>query len=325
MRNAKELVRATKPFAREIRWRSWWSLFSTLGLLALMIYITCLNIAWYLRLPASIVSGLTMVRLFVVYHDYQHGTILRNSFLAKAILEVCGLLMLTPRSIWRHSHNYHHTRNSRLHATGIGSFEVMTTLAFSRASWTRRFTYSMSRHPLIILMGYLTVFLFGMCLYPVVRRPKKHADCGLAFLLHVSIVTALAIFAPAMLFWTLLLPMIIGTLLGSYLFYAQHNFPEARFQDGNSFDFVNAALTSSSFIPMNPVMRWFTGNIGYHHVHHLNAHIPFYRLPEAMARLPELQSPRVTYLWPLAIYRCLRLKLWDPEKQRLVPFAAAKI
>jgi len=112
--------------------------------------------------------------------------------------------------------------------------------------------------------------------------------------------------------------------VGSYLFYAQHNFPAARYQEGGAFDFVEAALTSSSYIPMNPLMRWFTANIGYHHVHHLNAHIPFYRLPEAMAKLPELQSPAMTYLWPTEIYRCLRLKLWDPEKQRLVRYSGLR-
>src|SRR5439155_7141085 len=107
------------------------------------------------------------------------------------------------------------------------------------------------------------------------------------------------------------------TALGSYLFYAQHNFPGARFQEGDAWDYTAAALTGSSYIAMNPVLRWFTGNIGYHHVHHLNAGIPFYRLPEAMAQMEELQSPGVTTLSPLGVYRCLRLKLWDPEGQRL--------
>jgi omega-6 fatty acid desaturase (delta-12 desaturase) len=262
-----------------------------------------------------------MVRMFTIYHDHQHGTILRRSALADILLRAYGLLLLTPPSIWRRTHAYHHSRNGRLQAAGVGSFRVMTTRAFARASRRRRFAYALSRHPLTILAGYATVFLYGMCLRPLLLRPREHADAALALLLHAALVTALAVWAPALLLWALLLPLGVATALGSYLFYAQHNFPRARFQEKGAWDSAAAALTGSSYIPMNPVLRWFTGNIGYHHVHHLNAHIPFYRLPEALARLEELQSPGVTYLTPLGIYRCLRLKLWDPEKQRLVDFA----
>jgi len=121
----------------------------------------------------------------------------------------------------------------------------------------------------------------------------------------------------------LLMPMAIITCLGSYLFYAQHNFPGVIRRDGSDWDHVHAALCSSSYMKMGPVMNWFTGNIGYHHVHHLNAKIPFYRLPEAMAGLEELQTPVVTTLTLRDIVGCLRLKLWDPEQSRLVTFREA--
>ncbi|HYV39054.1 MAG TPA: fatty acid desaturase [Gemmataceae bacterium] len=324
MRNAKharELMRSTKPFAREVAWRSWWHFWSTLAVLASLLAITCFDIFWVLRLGVSILAGLTMVRMFIVFHDHQHGTILRGSTLADIILWMIGMLLLTPRSVWRHSHDYHHHRNARIQATGIGTFPLMTTQAFAQASWWRRLAYAVSRHPLTILAGYLTIFIFGMCIYPLLLRPRKHLDSALALVIHVALVTALAIFAPGVLLWTLMVPLGLATALGSYLFYAQHNFPDAHFQDATSFDFFTAALTASSYIPMNPVMRWFTGNIGYHHVHHLNARIPFYRLPEAMAQLKILQSPGKTSLGPIGIYRCLRLKLWDADKQRLVNFA----
>ena len=321
MRTASELVRATKPFAREVRWLSWWHFWSTLVALAGLLALACLDVPWWGRLPVSILAGLTMVRMFVIYHDYQHGTILGNSRLAAVVLAVYGLLLLAPRSIWRHTHNHHHRHNGRLHATGIGSFPLMTTQAFARAGRLRRFGYVLSRHPLTILAGYATIFLYGMCLYPLWFRPRQHADAALALLLHAALVTVLAAVAPALLLWTLLLPLGVATALGSYLFYAQHNFPGARFQEGCDGDYAATALAGSSYIPMNPALRWFTGNIGYHHVHHLNARIPFYRLPEAMAGLEELQSPGVTTLSPLGVYRCLRLKLWDPERQRLVNFA----
>jgi omega-6 fatty acid desaturase (delta-12 desaturase) len=321
MRTAGELVRATHPFAREVRWRSWWHFWSTLAILTGLLSLTCLDVDWWWRLPASVLAGLTVVRMFTIYHDHQHGTILRGSRLADVLLGAFGLLLLTPPSIWRRTHHYHHSHNGRLQAAGVGSFRVMTTGAYARASRRRRLGYALSRHPLTILAGYVTLFLYGMCLAPFLLRPRQHADGAVALLVHAALVATLAVFAPALLLWTLLLPLALAMALGTYLFYAQHNFPAARFQEKGAWDFADAALAGSSFMVMGPVMRWFTGNIGFHHVHHLNARIPFYRLPEAMAHLEELQSPSSTSLSPLAVYRCLRLKLWDPGRQRLVDFA----
>jgi omega-6 fatty acid desaturase (delta-12 desaturase) len=109
------------------------------------------------------------------------------------------------------------------------------------------------------------------------------------------------------------------------LFYAQHNFPDCRLYHREEWSHARAAMSSSSFIKMNGLMHWFTGNVGFHHIHHLNAKIPFYRLPEAMANMPELRSPGTTSLHPTDVWSCLRLNLWDPTKQRLVTFREAGI
>src|SRR5262245_8175697 len=245
MRAASGLVLATGPVAHEVRWLSWWHLWSTLAALAGLLGLTCLEAPWWCRLPASLLAGLTLVRLFALYHDHQHGTILRGSALADVLLGVYGLLLLTPPSVWRYAHHYHHRHNARLHAAGIGSFPLMTTRDYARASRWRRFTYALSRHPLTILAGYATVFLYGMCLYPLLVRPRQHADAALALGLHAALAAALALFAPALLLWTFLLPLLVATALGSYLFYAQHNFPGARFQEGGAWDFAAAALAGS--------------------------------------------------------------------------------
>jgi omega-6 fatty acid desaturase (delta-12 desaturase) len=108
-------------------------------------------------------------------------------------------------------------------------------------------------------------------------------------------------------------------MLGSYLFYAQHNFPGVVFRNNVDWSYTDAALESSSYMAMNPFLEWVTANIGYHHIHHLNSRIPFYRLPEAMAKIPELQTAKVTTLKPSDIIACLRLKLWDPTQNKMVP------
>jgi acyl-lipid omega-6 desaturase (Delta-12 desaturase) len=177
------------------------------------------------------------------------------------------------------------------------------------------------RHPLTIALGYFTIFAYGMCLSPFLRAPKKHWDAAMALLLHV-LVSAFVIWHEGVAAWffVFFLPLAVAMASGAYLFYAQHNFPDIHVQGRHEWSYGKAALESSSYMEMGPVMRWFTGNIGYHHVHHLNSMIPFYRLPEVMAAIPELQDPGKTSLHPRDIAACFRLKLWDAERGEMVGY-----
>ena len=121
------------------------------------------------------------------------------------------------------------------------------------------------------------------------------------------------------------IPHFIGCAIGTYLFYAQHNFPGVSFEEKSGWTYEKAALESSSYMVTGPVMGWFTANIGYHHVHHLNSRIPFYRLPEALRGIPELQRAKTTSLHPGNIYRCLRLKVWDVETQRMISLSEIRL
>jgi acyl-lipid omega-6 desaturase (Delta-12 desaturase) len=319
-----DLVLATKPYAQEQRWRSWWHFFSTLAIVLGLFILNSLGSHWLYRLPVGILTGLVLVRVFVLYHDYLHGAILERSWFADVFFTVFGLLALSPRSIWKRSHDHHHHHNGQYFGTGAGTFKLMTVREFARAPRWRRLAYAFERHPLTILFGYLTVFLVGMCLLPFLMNPKRYWDAGFALVLHAAIIATLAIYTPAALFYAFLLPISIACAVGSYLFYAQHNFPSAEYHDCDHWDYVVAALRSSSCLRGGTLTHWFTGNIGYHHVHHLNSRIPFYRLPEAMAGIPELQSPGTTSLHPREIWRCLQLKLWDPDLKRLVGFRVTR-
>ena len=171
-----------------------------------------------------------------------------------------------------------------------------------------------------MVLGYLTIFAYGMCLRSLWVSPRRHWDSALSLVLHGVLIAALAAIGWEVLVCSLLLPFTVACGLGAYLFYAQHNFPGVMLRDREDWNYVTAALESSSYIKMNTIMSWFTGNIGYHHVHHLNSRIPFYRLPEAMGALSELQSPHTTTLRPRDVAGCLRLKLWDTSKQQMVGF-----
>jgi omega-6 fatty acid desaturase (delta-12 desaturase) len=280
---------------------------------------TLWNFLFVGRIVCSLLSGLLILRFFVIYHDQQHHAILPRSRLAEALMRIFGILALTPSSVWRSSHNHHHKNNSKLRGSHIGSFPIMTKANFLNSSRVKRFKYLFMRHPLTILFGYVFVFFHGMCLYPFLKRPREHHDCLIAFVAHVAIAVAIVyLFGWLGLLLTFLVPYFIADALGSYLFYAQHNFPTVSFNDNAGWTYDKAALESSSFMKTGLIWSWFTANIGYHHIHHLNARIPFYRLPEAVSAIPELKNPRTTSLHPMDIIRCLRLKVWDVESQRMV-------
>lgn len=321
MRTHKELLIATRAFAREDRALSWWHVLSTLAVAGLLLAVICSEWSLFLRVPASITLGLVIVRLFVLYHDHQHGAILADSRVADWLMRGFGLLILSPSSGWTRSHDHHHTHNSKLSGPNVGSFPLMTVEEYRGASRLERIGYAIERHPLSILFGYATVFFYGMCVRPLIANPRRHMDGGVAIVLHASLLVWLGLQEPDDLWLAALVPCSVASCLGAYLFYAQHNFPQASIQPVTEWNYVRAALDSSSYIPMGPVMRWLTANIGYHHVHHLNSHIPFYRLPEAMAALPELQSPRMVTLHPRDVAECLKLRLWDPAAGRLVPWS----
>lgn len=314
MRKGKALILATKPYAKEERSKSWWYMLSTLALL-LGLMSVALWAPWFgVRLAAGILQGLVIVRFFVIYHDYLHHTILQKSGLANAIMTAFGIYILAPKSIWKRSHDYHHSHNSKLFSASIGSYPVATRKKFERMSAGERREYLAIRHPLTILLGYFSMFMFGMCINSLTSSPRRHLDSLLALLLHAAFITLSIVFLGWQAWLTgIMIPFFISTAIGAYLFYAQHNFPGVIFQATEDWAYETAALKSSSYMKTNAFWAWVTANIGYHHIHHLNSRIPFYKLPQVMKDFPELQQATVTTLSLKDIRACLRLKIWDPE------------
>jgi omega-6 fatty acid desaturase (delta-12 desaturase) len=267
------------------------------------------------------VLGLTLVRGFVLFHDYEHGAILRGQAWAKPVYDAFGLLVLTPPKVWRDTHNYHHAHNAKLVGSHIGSYPTLSVAIWNKLSPSDRRAYALARNGFTILFAYLTVFLIGMCVSPLRRDARRNRSAWAALGLHVVLAAlAFALGGAEGLLLGFLFPLNVAFVTGAYLFYAQHNFEGVKLRGRHEWEFTRAALEASSYMPMGPAMRWFTAEIGYHHVHHLNSRIPFYRLAEAMDAIPELQHPGVTRLRPRDVWACLGLKLWDAEAQQMVPF-----
>jgi acyl-lipid omega-6 desaturase (Delta-12 desaturase) len=314
----KQLILATKPFAKENRSKSWLYTLSTLALIGLTFAGILLIPYLAVKIILSLLAGLLLVRMFVIYHDHQHHTILIKSPVANFIMTAFGIYMLAPTSIWKRSHDHHHNHNSKLFSASIGSFPIATRQKFSGMSSREKAIYLAIRHPLTISLGYLSMFVGGMCIGSFFSAPKRHWDALFALILHIAAAVCIILFLDWQS-WLLIyfIPFTIACGLGSYLFYAQHNFPGVTFATNKEWAYEKAALESSSYMSMNPIMQWFTGNIGFHHIHHLNSKIPFYRLPEVMGHFPELQRCKTTSLKIKDVVACLRLKIWDTEKNRM--------
>lgn len=315
----KQLILATRKYAKEDRAKSWRVLLSTSVLLMASYAGAIVNFHIVPQIACALLAGLISVRMFIIYHDYLHGTILRHSGFANAIFTLYGMFILAPVSIWRRSHDYHHAHNSKLYTSSIGSFPLTTKDKFLAASKSDRRIYLFIRHPLTIAFGYVFVFLWGMCLRTLTKSADKHIDALLAIIFHYGIGAAIyLVFGMQGFLLGFLFPALLNSAIGAYLFYAQHNFPSASHKRKEDWNYVYAALHSSSYIKMSKLMQWFSGNIGYHHIHHINPRIPFYNLPRVFKEMEEFQHPATTSLLPWDIYRCFRVKVWDPGVGKMV-------
>lgn len=312
------LVRATRPYAQEDVGRSRWLLAQTLMILVLL-HTGIIFAPMWAKPIFSVVTGGVYVRLFIFYHDFLHGAQLTTHWLTRFLMHGVGYLMLTTTGVWRETHDFHHRCNARVIGSGIGSFPVVTLKMWEKMSPRDRRLYKILRHPMTIVFGYVTVFMLGMSIAPFRRDPKKHWQSLLALVIHIAAIVGVGLWMGWwQAFFSIVLPLAVSMAAGSYLFYVQHNFPDVTYFERRAWKFDQAAIRSSSMFDMPRWAHWFTGNIGYHHIHHLNHRIPFYRLPEVYEAIEELQQPGRTTWRPRDIKACLSLAVWDAERARMI-------
>ncbi len=292
-----------------------------LGLFALMVLLA--DRAYWASLLLAIPAGGLLVRFFIIQHDCGHGSFLGTRGANDTLGRAMSVLTLTPYGLWRREHAMHHAGSGNLERRGVGDIETMTVDEYLAAGWFRRLRYRVYRNP---------AFLFGLGvpLYFVVvqRSPWGH---GLPFRdawksttgLNVSIAVvygALAWFIGPLTMLLVLLPIVfVASAAGGWLFFIQHQFEQTHWEPSNAWDFQTAAIHGSSYYVLPKILQWFTGNIGLHHIHHLNSMIPNYRLQECMDALPALAS--VNRLTLIESLRCVRYTLWDPVNRRLIAFS----
>ncbi len=321
---ARALARRLNKFNTPSGARSVFEIAVTIGplaLIAVLAWVAFNRHIWWGVLLAAPAAGF-LVRLFMIQHDCGHGAFFPWKRLNDWVGRALGVLTLTPYDYWRKAHALHHAASGALDRRTLGGIDTLTVSEYLALPRLKRIGYWLYRHPLVMFgLGPAFVFIlqhrvpFGMMRegwrpwISVLATNLGIAAFVAALILVFGLLPFLLVFLPATL---------LAASAGVWLFFVQHQFEETHFARSDSWTFHTAALRGSSHYDLPAVLRWFTGNIGVHHVHHLNSHIPFYRLPQVLHAEPELRSlGRLTFL---ASFRCVGLALWDESSRRLITF-----
>jgi omega-6 fatty acid desaturase (delta-12 desaturase) len=278
--------------------------------------------SWWLSLAVSVPAAGFLVRLFMIQHDCGHGTLFRQRWVNDWIGRVIGAVTLTPYGHWRHSHNVHHAGSGNLDRRGIGDINTLTVDEYRQCTRWQRLGYRLYRHPAVMFgVGPAYLFLIQHRL-PVGAMRQGWRPWLSAMGTNIAIAAIVVTTIWFVGWWPFLLVHLPITLLaasiGVWLFYVQHQFEHTFWAEAAAWTQPEAALHGSSHYALPGVLRWFTANIGIHHVHHLCSRIPYYRLTSVLRAHPELaEVGRLTLMQSL---RCVPLVLWDEEQRRLISF-----
>jgi omega-6 fatty acid desaturase (delta-12 desaturase) len=302
--------------------RAWWQLTNTLGLYALIWYLTyrSLAVSYWLAAPLTILGGGVLVRVFIIFHDCGHGSFFKSKAANDVVGFITGMLTFTPYYHWRWEHAIHHASAGNLDKRGTGDVWTLTVQEYLGASRWTRFAYRLARNP-VVLFVIAPLFLFVV----LQRFPSETANprerrsvywMDLAILAQALALSALFGFGT---YWAIQLAMMaVAGSAGVWMFYVQHQFEDVNWERGDEWDFTAAALQGSSYYKLPRILQWFTGNIGFHHIHHLSARIPNYNLERCHRDLLLAQNIKPITLG--SSLKSLFLRLWDEERKKLVSY-----
>ena len=262
------------------------------------------------------------MRLFMIQHDCGHGAFFHHRLANDWVGRVIGVLTLTPYDFWRRTHAVHHSTSGNLDRRGTGDIDTLTVHEYLALSRWRRLGYRIYRHPIIMFGVGSGIFVHRATPVAIglMRAGWQPWLSAMATNVAIAAVVATMIWLVGVVPFLLVhLPiMLLAASVGVWLFYVQHQFEDTEWARDGVWNLHEVALHGSSYYDLPSVLRWFTANIGVHHIHHLCSRIPYYRLPLVLRDYPELGV--IGRLTLVQSFRCVRLVLWDEGRQRLVSF-----
>jgi omega-6 fatty acid desaturase (delta-12 desaturase) len=285
-----------------------------------------LDVSYLLTIGLACIAAGFMARIFIIQHDCGHGSFFRSQKANDAVGMIASVLTLTPYHYWRKSHAIHHAGAGKLDKQGIGDIYTMTVDEFLSKSRWGRLKYRIYRNPIVLFVLGPT-FLFAVIYrFPISRvnaLRQVEASVWLTNLAIAVVAAGMMMLVGWKTFLAVQVPItVVTSSLGMWLFYVQHQFEDTYWSNSNDWDFAAAAIKGSSFYRLPKVLQWFTGNIGFHHVHHLSPKIPNYLLEKVHSEVPEVQGATVLTLW--TSLKSLPLTLWDERRKKLISFAQLK-
>lgn len=299
---------------------------NTLGPLLFLWYgaFLSLSVSYWLTLPIIVVTAGFMVRTFILFHDCCHQSFFKSRTANNILGTITGVLTLVPYQQWKNTHNIHHASSGNLDKRGIGDMWLLTVEEYKASPLWRRIYYRIYRNPLVMLgVGPIAVFLIE---YRFNRKDAKRKERLNTYLTNGSIV-ALYTLLGLIIGWKALFLIqgpifFIANLLGIWLFYVQHQFEDAYFENEAEWSYIQAAVEGSSYYKLPKLLQWITGNIGFHHVHHLSPRVPNYNLEKVHNATVDLQ--KATTITIRTSFKSLQYRLWDEKNKKLISFKQLK-
>jgi omega-6 fatty acid desaturase (delta-12 desaturase) len=309
-------------YQRPAALRGLWQMLNTLMPYAALWYLMyrSLSVSIWLTVPLALLAGGFLVRIFIIFHDCAHGSFFKSRRANEVVGCIMGVLCFTPYHRWRWEHLVHHASAGDLDRRGTGDVWTMTVQEYLEASRWKRCAYRLARNPLILFI------IAPVILFLVVERLPTGKE-GRRERLSVYCTNAALLLMIAGLSWLfgwktyLLLQLalvMVASSAGVWLFYVQHQFEEVYWERGKEWDYEKAALEGSSYYKLPRVLQWFSGNIGFHHIHHLSPRIPNYHLERCHRSEPLFQAVKPLTL--LASAKCFNFRLWDERTRRMVGY-----
>ncbi len=281
-----------------------------------------LEVGYWLTLLIALPAAAFLVRLFLIQHDCGHGAFFNKRLTNDWVGRALGVLTLTPYDVWKRSHAVHHANSGNLDHRGIGDIDTLTVAEYKALPAWRRLGYRIYRHPIVMFgLGPAYVFLLQQRLpFGQMKEGWRPWVSSMGTNLGIAaLILGMVYLVGAGPFFMVHAPIVLlGASIGVWLFYIQHQFEDTYWEEGQEWSQHDAALYGSSYYELPKPLDWLTANIGIHHVHHLYARIPFYKLSKVLRDYPELANVQRVTLWES--FKFVRLKLWDQDSKRLVGF-----